>query len=123
MAFFFGLMVFGWAIGLAVSGLVMRHGMAMESLAWGLIFALMPIAAVYYPVSVLPTWLQYVALALPPAHVFEGMRALLVHGETRVDHLVATAALDVVFLALGVASWLGLFRGARQRGKLLQSGE
>ena len=123
VGFFFGLIAFGWAIGLAVSGLVMRYGMAMESLAWGVIFALMPISAVYYPVSVLPTWLQYVAWALPPAHVFEGMRAILVNGEARPDLLLSTLALDALYLGLGFLAWLGLFRGARQRGRLLQSGE
>jgi len=121
--FFFGLIAFGWAIGLAVSGLVMRYGMAMESLAWGVIFALMPIAAVYYPVSVLPTWLQYIAWALPPAHVFEGMRSIMVHGVARPDLLASTFALDALYLGLGFLAWLGLFRGARQRGRLLQSGE
>ena len=123
VGFFFGLIAFGWAIGLAVSGLVMRYGMAMESLAWGVIFALMPISAVYYPVSVLPAWLQYIAWALPPAHVFEGMRAILVHGEARPDLLLSTLALDALYLGLGFLAWLGLFRGARQRGRLLQSGE
>lgn len=123
VGFFFGLIAFGWAIGLAVSGLVMRYGMAMESLAWGVIFALMPISAVYYPVSVLPTWLQYLAWALPPAHVFEGMRAILVNGQARPDLLFSTLALDALYLGLGFLAWLGLFRGARQRGRLLQSGE
>ncbi len=42
-----------------------------------MMFGLLPLACIYYPVSVLPHWLQYVAWSLPPTYVFEGMRALL----------------------------------------------
>jgi hypothetical protein len=52
--------------------------MGAEGLAWTLMFALLPLTCVYYPVSVLPGWLQVVAWMLPPTYVFEGMRALLI---------------------------------------------
>ena len=35
---------------------------------------LSPFAAVFYPLAVLPQWMQGVAHVLPPAYVFEGMR-------------------------------------------------
>lgn len=41
---------------------------------------LSPFAAVFYPLSVLPHWMQWVAHTLPPSYVFEGMRALLSGG-------------------------------------------
>src|SRR3546814_15341330 len=77
-ALFASLILFGWAIGIAVCGLIMRYGMGAESAAWGTMFLILPVAAVYYPVTILPHWLQYVAWAMPPAYVFEGMRALLI---------------------------------------------
>ena len=55
-----------WSVGIVVSGVVMRNGMGAETLAWTVMFLLMPLTCVYYPVSVLPEWLQYVAWALPP---------------------------------------------------------
>jgi hypothetical protein len=81
------------------------------------------ISAVYYPVSILPGWLQHVAWALPSTYVFEGMRTLLFHKVFRADYLVTAAALDIVFLALGAGVFYLSFRGARQRGALLQMGE
>ncbi len=39
-------------------------------------FLLLPLTCVYYPVSILPGWLQAIAWILPPTYVFEGMRAL-----------------------------------------------
>ena len=78
-AFFLNLILTSWAVGIVVSGVLLRNGMGAESLAWTLMFVLMPLTCVYYPVSVLPDWLQVIAWALPPTYVFEGMRAL-VHG-------------------------------------------
>ena len=123
IGFFFGLLVFGWAIGLAVSGFVLRFGLGAESLAWALIFALLPVSAVYYPVAVLPPWLREVAWMLPSAYVFEGMRAVLVHQQVRPDLMAGALALDVVYLFLGAATFLAAFRSARRRGLLLQQGE
>lgn len=122
-AFFFSLLMFGWAIGLAVTGLVLRHGLGAENIAWGLVFALLPVSAVYYPVSVLPEWLQWVAYAMPAAYSFEGMRSILLHNEVRFDLMAAGFALNIVYLGLGVALFFHYFRVARRRGSLLQQGE
>ena len=122
-AFFFSLLMFGWAIGLAVTGLVLRHGLGAENIAWGLVFALLPVSAVYYPVSVLPEWLQWVAYAMPAAYSFEGMRSILLLGEVRLDLMAAGFALNIVYLGLGVALFFHYFRVARRRGSLLQQGE
>src|SRR6187399_2767266 len=64
-AFFLNLMLTGWAIGIFVSGLVLRNGLGAETFAWSIMFLFLPLACVYYPVSVLPAWLQSVAWSLP----------------------------------------------------------
>ena len=122
-AFFANLMLLGWAFGLAAAALVLRYGLAAENFAWGFVFAIAPISGIYYPVSVLPEWLQPVALALPSTHVFEGMRAWSFTGVFRWDYFVAATGLNVVYLALGAASFAWAFRRARELGLLLQSGE
>jgi ABC-2 type transport system permease protein len=92
-------------------------------MAWLAIFVLAPVSAVYYPVSVLPAWLQAISWTLPSAHIFEGMRAVLFQHAFRWDHFAAAAALDLVYLAIGGTVFLVAFRGARRRGALLQVGE
>lgn len=77
LPFLANLMIFGWFLGMISTALIMRWGQAAESLAWAVPFFIQPIAAVFYPVSVLPSWLQPFALALPCTPVFEGMRAVL----------------------------------------------
>ncbi len=123
VAFFFNLLLFGSAVGLAVSGLVLRYGLGAESLAWAVIFAVAPISGIYYPISVLPDWLQPIAYSLPSTHVFEGMRAVLIDGVFRVDRFVWSVALNAVYVALGLCAFLFAFRMARNRGQLLQMGE
>ncbi len=123
LAFFSNLLVMGWAIGLIVAGLVLRYGLGAESLAWVAIFAVAPVSGIYYPIAVLPQWLHPVALALPSSYVFEGMRALLFEHSVRSDLLVRSAALDGIYLAIGVSVFLGAFRRARERGLLLHIGE
>lgn len=123
LAFFANLIVMGWAIGLLVSGIVLRYGLGAESMAWIAIFAVQPISGVYYPIEVLPDWLQIVAHGLPSSHVFEGMRAVLFEQRFRVDLLMNAMALNVVYLAGGFAAFLAFFDNARVRGQLLHVGE
>jgi ABC-2 type transport system permease protein len=123
IAFFVNLIVMGWALGLMICALILRQGQGAESMAWLLVFVLAPVSGIYYPVSVLPDWLQHAAWALPSAHVFEGMRALMFQHVFRWDHLAAAIALNVVYLVLGAVLFLVSFRSARHRGALLQMGE
>lgn len=123
LGFFANLLVMGWSVGLLVSGLVLRYGLGAESLAWVSIFALAPISGIYYPVAVLPEWLQAVAWLLPSSHVFEGMRALMFEQTVRLDLMLQSAGLNVVFLAAGAAAFTVAFNSARQRGLLLRVGE
>jgi ABC-2 type transport system permease protein len=123
IAFFVNLIALGWSLGLLVSGLVLRFGQGAEGLAWALVFLIQPVSGVYYPIAVLPDWLQPIALALPSAHVFEGMRALLVEGVFDADLLINATLLNCVFVGLGMASFLAIVHIARIKGLILQMGE
>ncbi|CAK0779459.1 hypothetical protein CCP3SC15_6570002 [Gammaproteobacteria bacterium] len=113
----------GWTIGLLVASLVLRYGLGAESLAWVAVFAIAPVTGIYYPVSVLPNWLQTIAAGLPSSHVFEGMRALLFTHHFRIDLLLYAVFLNLFYFGIGVAVFLAAFHAARIRGLLLQQGE
>lgn len=123
VAFWVNLMMSGWAIGLAVSALVLRFGLGAESLAWVVVFAVAPLAGIYYPIDTLPAWLQPLAWALPPAHVFEGMRAVMLGKGFDGGLLASALGLNVVYLAVASALFLHTHHVARQRGLLLNVGE
>ncbi|WP_455235437.1 ABC transporter permease [Thiogranum longum] len=123
LGFFFNLLMMGWSIGLLVAALVLRYGLGAESLAWVAIFAIAPLSGIYYPISVLPQWLQGVAAFLPASHVFEGMRAVMFEHEIRLDLMWAALVLNLIYLFVGVAVFLWSFHVARQRDLLLHTGE
>src|ERR1700755_1290205 len=123
IAFFCNLIFTSWSLGIFVSGLVLRNGLGAESIVWTLMFGLMPLACVYYPVTVLPDWLQYVAWTLPPTYVFEGMRSLLIDHVFRADLMVSALAINTVLLIASFAIFLALLRSARRLGSLIGGGE
>lgn len=122
-AFFANLMLTSWAVGIFVSGLVLRNGLGAETFAWSIMFLLLPLACVYYPVTVLPAWLQPISWLLPPTYVFEGMRALLLQQTFRADLMLESLALNAVYFALAALAFVALLNSARRQGSLLQTGE
>ena len=123
VAFFANLVFTSWAVGLVVSGLILRNGSGAQSFAWSVMMLLLPVSCVYYPVSILPVWLRPVAWMLPPTYVFEGMRELLIHQVFRPDLMLDALALNAVLFAGGVFAFLKLLQSARRHGSLMQTGE
>ncbi|HUN42728.1 MAG TPA: ABC transporter permease [Acetobacteraceae bacterium] len=121
--FFANLMIMGWWVALSVVSLILRHGGGAEALAWSVLAGLTPFSAVFYPVSVLPRFLQPVAWAIPASHVFEGMRGIVLHGVVRWDNLAAAFALNAVWLVAAGLLFAWQFHQARVRGALLSIGE
>ncbi len=116
--FFGSLLLFGWAIGIFATALIMRFGQAAESLAWAVPFLIQPLTAVYYPVSIMPGWLQWVALALPSTHVFEGMRGVMAGAGFSWSHFAWAALLNAVCLLLAGLFYHWTLSTVRARGLL-----
>lgn len=121
--FFFNLVFMGWWLGLLITAMLVKAGPGAESLAWMTTFALAPFCAVYYTPDVLPLWMQQVGQAFPALHVFEGLRALTMHGEFRADYMWTAFGLNLVYLAIGAAVLGWALNDARRHGTLLQAGE
>ncbi|MGA2188084.1 MAG: ABC transporter permease [Steroidobacteraceae bacterium] len=117
-AFLMVLFVFGITLGIVGSAIVLRWGPASEWLLWPLPALLSPFAAVFYPLSVLPPWMQWVAHALPPAYVFEGMRALLAGQAYPARLLVEGAALAAAELLAATYCYARVYRYAVRSGLL-----
>jgi ABC-2 type transport system permease protein len=123
LLFFINLLLMGWWVALGVVSLLFRFGASAEALAWSLAFGLTPVACVFYPVAVLPVWLRPVAQALPAAHVFSGMRAVLAGHAVPWPELGAAFVLNALWMAGAILVFAGQFRAARVRGALISIGE
>ncbi|MEA2499085.1 MAG: type transport system permease protein [Actinomycetota bacterium] len=97
------LLMVGWVISIFVVGLVLRFGNGAEALAWGIMFAIMPLSGVFYPASALPGFLQPVALALPTTHAFSAARDLFDKKGINWGE-IGVSAVTAVILA-GIAVW------------------
>jgi ABC-2 type transport system permease protein len=121
--FFANLVIMSWSLGLVSTGVVLRWGLGAESFAWLIVFVFLPLCCVYYPVSILPHWLQWVALALPPTYVFEGLRGNVLNGVFDGTLMLKAFALNVVYFVLGLAAFRYFLQSARIHGSLVQMGE
>jgi ABC-2 type transport system permease protein len=121
--FALNLMIMGWWVALACVSLILSQGGGAESLVWSVLAGLAPLAAVYYPVSIMPHWLQPVVLALPAAHVFEGLRDVLTTGTIDWGHLAWAGGLNLVWMVFAVGIFWHQFQAARHNGSLMNIGE
>jgi ABC-2 type transport system permease protein len=112
------LFLFGIALGVVASAVVLRFGPASEWLVWPIPALLSPFAGVFYPVSTLPIWMQWVSHLLPPSYVFEALRATLAGHPGSGGSQLWAAALAVLQVVL--ASWLftAIYRKAVRSGLL-----
>ena len=110
------LLLMSWAFGFMLTGLFLRYGTSVQTLAWAGAFILMPFSAVYYPLSFLPPWAQMIGYAIPSSYIFEGMRALMLTGVFPLEFLLKSFALDVVYLILAMAFFISSFNAARNNG-------
>ena len=121
IAFYGNLMMFGWALGMISISMILRYGHAAESLAWAVPFIIQPFACVFYSVDVLPAWMQWIALAMPPAHIFEGMRSILDNKGLDSSRLLLASGLNVLYLAAAGAFFNHMLGLARRRGLLVKT--
>jgi ABC-2 type transport system permease protein len=118
---FFNLALFGWIVGVFVIALIFRYGTRIQAISWGVIFLFQPITASFYPVSALPHWLQYIALALPPTHVFQSARANLVQSGTNWHDFAAALLLNLVYGILAILTFAYLFKKSKETGQFARN--
>jgi ABC-2 type transport system permease protein len=102
------LLLTGWAVSLIVMGVVMFLGSGTETLAWGLLFSLLPLSGAFYPISVLPAAIRPVSAVLPTTYTFTAARAVMTGDPSPWGKIglaaLATAALMVAALAFATFS-------------------
>jgi ABC-2 type transport system permease protein len=123
VGFFALLLVAGWSVGILCMSLILRIGPGAENIAWVAIFFIAPLSGIYYPIAVMPVWMQGMAWCLPSSWVFEGMRAVVYEQVFHWSYFWWALALDGLYLALAIAVFHRVFHVARERGLLLGGSE
>ena len=110
------LLAVGWFIALFVVGTILRFGSGAEALIWGVLFAVMPLSGVFYPVAALPAAVQPISQALPSTHAFDAMRDLIDGKGLNWGEIGIAAIGSVVFGVLALAFVTKMLKLFRHRG-------
>jgi ABC-2 type transport system permease protein len=112
------LFLFGIALGVFSSAVVLRLGPSAEWFIWPVPALLSPFAGVFYPVSTLPLWMQAVSALLPPSYVFEAMRSILSGGAVSWAKLAWGGGLAVLYILGACWYFTRIYRRAVRTGLL-----
>lgn len=117
-AFLFILFLFGISLGIIGVSIVLRLGPAAEWFIWPIPAVLSPFVGVFYPLSILPAWMQAVSHLLPPSYVFAGVRSIVHSGTFSGSGLLLGTALSFVYIVGAYFIFLGVYRKAVRTGLL-----
>ena len=120
---FLSLYLFGTTLGLLVTSGLLRYGPAFENTAWSSLFLLAPLGCVYYPLSILPEWLQILAKGLPLVYIFEEARSILVNNVVNYKNIMTALTLNLFYFVGAIIVFYLAFHGARKKGTLVNIGE
>jgi ABC-2 type transport system permease protein len=110
------LFLFGIALGITASAVMLRLGPASEWFIWPIPALLSPFAGVFYPLSTLPQWMRYISHLLPPAYVFESMRKIILGGTTSPNSLTWGFILCAADIVLACWFFVSIYRHAVRTG-------
>ena len=117
------LYIFGVTLGLLVTSGLIRFGPSFENIAWASLFFLAPLGCIYYPIEILPEWLQLIAKILPLVHIFEEVRNILINDIINYYSIFKSAMISFLYFIFGVIIFYISHSGARERGTLINMGE
>lgn len=118
--FIINLLIFGWILGLLITAIILRFGTSAQVLAFGIMFLIQPFTAVFYPVSILPQYIQYISYALPSTHVFEGLRAVINSGNLSWNYFIFGFGLNIIYLAITIWFFYKMFARIKEKGRLMK---
>ncbi len=117
------LYLFGVTLGLLVTSGLIRFGPSFENIAWASLFFLAPLGCIYYPIEILPDWLQVIAKTLPLVHIFEEMRNILINNIVDYMQIFKAILISFLYFIFGIIIFYISYSGAKKRGTLINMGE
>jgi ABC-2 type transport system permease protein len=99
-----------------------EKGTQLGFIAQGL---LLVVSGVYYPVTVLPDWMQWISVISPATYPLEGCRAAILNGAGPAavwQDIWPLLVIGAIAVPLGLAVFRRGERSAKQHGRLKRSG-
>ncbi len=121
--FVLNLTMLGWSLGIITTAIILRFGQQAEVLAWGIAFLFQPVSAVFYPVSILPEFMQKIAAFVPASYVFEGMRGVIGGKTFPTELLIRAFLLNCAYFVVSLSFFFCMFKSVREKGLIVKIGE
>jgi len=116
-----GLTIFGWSLSLFVQSCILRFGHTVEVFIWAVATLVQPLSCVFYPVSVLPRWAQYIAYALPSTYLFENMRSAIAGKSINTWEIGISVTLNILYFVFAALFFKRSFEYSKKVGLLIKS--
>lgn len=115
------LFIFGLSVGFLSTSLLFYFGVRMQEVIFILGWLFDPFSGAYYPINVLPYWMQKIAYALPLSYVFESLRSVVRSGIHEWKLLFLGSILNIAYLIMAICLLKYLFRKSLESGLALLS--
>lgn len=110
------LMMSGLALGLSVSALMMCWGRRISTIIWSIPYLILSFSAVFYPITLLPSWAQIIGKTLPIVYIFETLRTFVTTGTITWHALLISFILNSIYLVGGLLLFFYMFNKSRNSG-------
>jgi len=110
------MLMFGLSLGFLGSSILFAYGQKVQAIVWALSWFFAPFCGVFYPMDVLPLWMQVIGYSMPATYVLESMRSLFYTGTVSYKMLGIALCLNILYLSLGLALFVYTFERSRNKG-------
>lgn len=119
-AIWINILFFAITFGVLNIALVLKFGNSIGPLTWILPFTLQPLSAAFYPITVLPEFLQVIANMIPLSHAFEGMRIIIRTGQFDYNSFFISLGLNIFYFLLVILFFTRIFKSVLKSGRLVK---
>lgn len=121
LLYFLNLTLFAWTLGLIVLGFIFRFGTRIQALAWSIAYLFQPLTAAFYPVKILPPFLQSISYLIPATYIFEAARVNLFDTSTQWNLIGKAVVLNFVYMLIAIFIFRLMFRQSRETGQFARN--
>lgn len=114
--FMLSLLIAGWFIGFFICGLLINWGLKAQDFVFTVGWVFAPFCAIYYPLDILPHWIQTIGKALPMTYVFEAMRYRMQTGTLLTHAMLVSFALNALYFILCLLFFRWMFELSKKKG-------
>lgn len=115
------MVIFGTAIGLVLIGLVFQYGTRIQALTWAVIYFIQPLCAVFFPVTILPVFIQPLAYFFPVTYFFEWLRSIHNGTPYSLSKIMAAFILNIAYLLICSFIFSRQLAAAKRSGQIVRN--